>query len=299
MNPSQYHACRKTVTLSQGEISYVVAGEGPAALFVHGLMLNNSVWRQVISRLGEHRTCYAVDLMGHGRSQVSLEQDIGMESQAEMLAEFCATLGLQTVDAVANDFGGGITQIFAINNPDRLRTLTLTNCDAHYNLGPPIDLRKIVPLAKSGKLGDAVAFMLDNIEAAHSLFPGRGFQNPKNLTPAVVWELLGPGFAPDRVTADTGEVRNDLAIHGRRNFERFILSVRGDELVRIEPALKNLNIPTHLIWGTEDSYFGLPWAFWLRDTIPGCDRLSEIEGGCLFAPIERPQEVVTAMLDYW
>jgi pimeloyl-ACP methyl ester carboxylesterase len=227
--------------------------------------------------------------MGHGRSQVSLEQDIGMESQAEMLAEFCEALGLQTVDAVANDFGGGITQIFTVNNPERLRTLTLTNCDAHYNLGPPIDLRKIAPLAKSGKLGDAVAFMLDNIEAARSQFPGRGFQNPQNLTNAGVWELLGPGFAPDEDTAN----------RGRRNFERFILSIRGDELVRIEPALRNLNVPTHLIWGTEDSYFGLPWAFWLRDTIPGCDRLSEIEGGRLFTPIERPQEVVSAMLDYW
>jgi hypothetical protein len=40
------------------------------------------------------------------------------------------------VDLVGNDSGGGIAQIFAALNPERVRTLTLTNCDTHDNWPP-------------------------------------------------------------------------------------------------------------------------------------------------------------------
>jgi len=41
------------------------------------------------------------------------------------------------VDLVANDSGGGVAQIFAARFPQRLRTLTLTNCGTHDNWPPP------------------------------------------------------------------------------------------------------------------------------------------------------------------
>ena len=50
---------------------------------------------------------------------------------------------------VANDTGGAVTQVFAAGHPERLHTLTLTNCEAHDNV-PPKALLPAVWLARMG-----------------------------------------------------------------------------------------------------------------------------------------------------
>ena len=54
-----------------------------------------------------------------------------MKSQAKMVEAFLDALGIDKVDLVGNDSGGGIAQIFAARNPDRTRSITLTNCEVH------------------------------------------------------------------------------------------------------------------------------------------------------------------------
>ncbi len=50
-----------------------------------------------------------------------------------MLKEVLDALKIDQVDLVGNDSGGGIAQIFAALYPERVRTLTLTNCDTPDN----------------------------------------------------------------------------------------------------------------------------------------------------------------------
>ena len=69
-----------------GEIAYTERGEGPAALFVHGVMLNGYLWRHVIDRVADRRRCIAIDLMAHGATRISADQDVSFTAQAEMLA---------------------------------------------------------------------------------------------------------------------------------------------------------------------------------------------------------------------
>ena len=46
-------------------------------------------------------------------------------------------IGIDQVDLVANDSGGAMAQIFAARHPERIRTMTLTNCDVHDGWPPP------------------------------------------------------------------------------------------------------------------------------------------------------------------
>lgn len=284
MKREDFQSSQQFVSTVQGEISLIQTGSGPPALFVHGLMLNGSVWRRVVGELCGDRTCLIPDLLGHGRTQVSDSQDLSISSQADMLADLCAALDLDQVDVVANDFGGAVAQTFTVAHPDRVRSLTLTNCDVHYNLGPPVDLRRLLPLAQSGVLGDMIERMLSDLELARSEFPGKGFEDRKNLSEADIVELVGPGVASTR---------------SKRAFEKFILSVRGDELVLIESELGTCTVPTYLVWGTDDPYFGLPWAYWLRDRLNAFAGMTELHGASLFAPIERPKEVAEAIAGFW
>jgi pimeloyl-ACP methyl ester carboxylesterase len=136
MELEQFNDHRTTVTTPAGEIAYVDFGEGPPVLFVHGVVMSSYLWRNVIEAMQGERRCIALDLPAHGRTRVSPAQDLSVRAQAEVLEGFCEALGLESIDLVANDTGGAIAQIFTVRHHDRVRTLTLTNCDCHDQLPP-------------------------------------------------------------------------------------------------------------------------------------------------------------------
>ena len=65
-----------------------------------------------------------------------------------------------------------------------------------------------------------------------------------------------------------------------------------------EPLLRRLTAPTLVVWGTDDVFFGVEWAHWLRGTIPGA-RVVELPGAKLFFPEERPGELADALREHW
>jgi pimeloyl-ACP methyl ester carboxylesterase len=74
-----------------------------------------------------------VDQQARKLTQPAPDQDVSVTANAKMLKEVLDALKIDQVDLVGNDSGGGIAQIFAALNPERVRTLTLTNCDTHDN----------------------------------------------------------------------------------------------------------------------------------------------------------------------
>jgi pimeloyl-ACP methyl ester carboxylesterase len=149
MNLEAFNANHKTVTTPAGEIAYVDFGTGPTVLFVLGVVMSSYLWRNVIAEVCDERRCVALDLPVHGRTQISSGQDITAAAQAEVIDGFCEALGLDNVDLVANDSGGAISQIFTVRHPERVRTLTLTNCDCHDQLAPAA-FKQTVDAAKAG-----------------------------------------------------------------------------------------------------------------------------------------------------
>src|SRR5258705_6059962 len=120
-------AARHSIETASGRIAYVEQGTGPVALFVHGVLLNGHVWRHQLAGLSDIRRCIALDLLTHGDTEVRPGQDVSVTANATMLGEFLDALGVDQVDLVGNDTGGGIAQIFATLHPRRVRTLALTN----------------------------------------------------------------------------------------------------------------------------------------------------------------------------
>lgn len=246
-------------------------GEGPVTLFVHGVGTSSYLWRKVIAELRDERRCVAVDLPGHGASDP--QDDMSLPALADTLEEFCAGLN-EKVDLVANDSGGAIAQLFAVKYPARLRTLTLTNCDVHENT-PPEAFRGTVELAQQGQLVPLTRSLLDQPEVLAETAFGPGYENlnPQEL----VDHYLRPIFKSEE---------SALA------FERMVAGINAKDMLDIEERLTVLAVPTLVVWGTDDVFFGLEWARWLRDTIPGVKEVVEIEGGRLFFPDERASELV-------
>jgi len=265
-------ATRRNVRTPSGEISYIEQGAGPVALFVHGVLLNSYLWRHQLSELSDIRRCIAVDLLAHGDTEITPEQDVSVAANAEMLKQLLDVLDIDQVDLVGNDSGGGICQIFAASYPERIRSLTLTDCDTHDNW-PPEAFKPFLAMAANGGLRKTLDAMLADKNV---------YRSP---------EALGPAYEhPDQVSDEVIEaylrplVRNEQRT---RDLQRFLAAFDNTHTRAIESRLKKLQSPTLIVWGTDDVYFDVKWSHWLAGTIPGTRRRIEFQGARIFFPEER------------
>jgi pimeloyl-ACP methyl ester carboxylesterase len=279
---------RRTISLSRGDVAYVDHGDGdgvaPAALFVHGVLVNADIWRNVIWSVADVRRCIAPDLPAHGATPVpsAVAADLSLNGLAAMLDELCDRLDLAQVDLVANDTGGAVAQVFAARYPTRIRTLTLTNCDVHDNF-PPEAFKPFVALAESGEFGPMVAAMAGDLALARSEVGfGMGYAHPDQLSDEVLASYLGP-FVPDE----------------GKGLERFLTASSAAELMAVEPLLAELRAPAQVAWGTGDSFFEQALADRLADMIPGVERVVLVPDAMLFWPDERSADLVALLRDFW
>jgi pimeloyl-ACP methyl ester carboxylesterase len=274
----------RSMQTASGRIAYREQGSGPVALFVHGVLLNGHLWRHQLAQLGDIRRCIAIDLLAHGDTEIAPEQDVSATANARMLGEFLDVLGIDAVDLVGNDSGGGIAQIFAATQPERVRSLTLTDCDVHDNW-PPEAFKPFLAMAAAGGLRDALGAMLADTSVYRSQ------------------QALGPAYEhPDRVSDETIEtyLRPLLSSEQRlRDFQRFLAAFDNRHTCAVEKQLKALQAPTLIVWGTDDVYFDVAWARWLADTIPGTRRRVELDGARLFFPEERSETFNAELRAHW
>jgi len=267
-----------------GRIAYVEQGEGPVALFVHGVLLNGHLWRHQLAGLADVRRCIAPDLLAHGATEIDATQPVDVTANARMLREFLDALGIDTVDLVGNDSGGGIAQIFAATYPERVRSLVLTDCDTHDNW-PPEAFKPFLAMAASGGLRGALDAMLGDkaIYRAESAL-GPAYEDASAVSDATIETYLRPHVRSEQRT---------------RDLERFLAAFDPVHTLRVEPGLRTLRAPTLIAWGTDDIYFDVAWSKWLADTIPGTRQRIEFDGARIFFPEERPQAFNEAVRAHW
>jgi pimeloyl-ACP methyl ester carboxylesterase len=284
MDGSTFPPAQHSVRTASGRINYVERGKGPVALFVHGVLLNNHLWRHQLEELSDVRRCIAVDLLAHGDTEIAPEQDVSVTANATMLREFLDALNVDKVDLVGNDSGGGISQIFAALNPQRVRSLTLTDCDAHDNW-PPEAFKPFLSMAAAGGLRGTLDAMLADKSV---------YRSP---------QALGPAYQhPQRVTDDSIEcyLRPLVRTAQRtRDFQRFLAAFDNSHTVNVASRLKALQAPTLIVWGTDDVFFDVKWSRWLADTIPGTRKRVELQDARLFFPEERWPEFNKELRAHW
>jgi len=281
MKLQELDAHRHTVSTPTGDLSYLDIGTGPVALFVHGIATNAYLWRNVIAGLAGQRRCIAVDLPLHGQSPVTA--DLSLAGLASALAGFCDALGLGRIDLVANDTGGAIAQIFAARHPGRLASLTLTNCDTDGNM-PPEMMKPIIEQAAAGRLAPVAVAMFADLGAAGQAVFGELYEDLERVDPGLIRSYLEPGIG---------------TMERAREFERLLVALDPADLSAVTPLLRELTVPTLVVWGTADKSFDVSWAYWLRDTIPGVTGVVTIDGGRLLFPDERAAEFVPHLERHW
>ncbi len=274
MDAAAFAARRRWVRTPFGRIACVQQGKGPAALFLHGFPLSGFQWRHAIAQLSSSRRCIAPDFMGLGHSAVAATQDLSPQAQSDMLVALLDALSVAMVDLVANDSGGTVAQLFAVQHPSRVRTMLLTNCDVHQN-SPPVQMKNSLAAARAGIYHQKIVRHLQDRGYARSAagIGGSAYVDPAHFSD----EAIEYSFRP--------LVSSPLR---QQQLNGHLAAFEPNPLVAIEASLQRSTIPTRMVWGTADPLFPGRWAEWLHQTLPASRGIRWVEGGRLFWPEEQP-----------
>jgi pimeloyl-ACP methyl ester carboxylesterase len=261
----------QTLDLTAATIEYEDTGSpGPTVLFVHGLLVDGTLWRKVVARLDGYRCIVPTLPLGSHRIPVRDRSALTPNGVADMVAELMDRLDLNDVTIVANDTGGAITQLLLTRRPGRVGRVVLTPCDAFENFLPPA-FRPLQWLAKARLLAPALLAM--RIRALRS-------------TP-LAYGLLAKRPIPAEVLA--GWVSAALGDRGIRGdvqyFTRHI-----DKRLTLEAATKlgAFDRPVLLAWSAEDRFFKIAFAERLAAVFPDA-RVEPVADAWTFLPEDQPE----------
>ena len=283
MTPDEFAGLRKTIDTSFGRIATYEMGSGPAALFVHGYPLSAYHWRHQMEALADLRRCVAVDLLGLGYTEPQPGTPVGYPEQARMLAEVADVLGLATFDLIGNDSGGSISQLLAVSAPQRIRSLTLTNCEVAEN-NPPPALVPIVEIARKGQMAAMFESIVHDVEGARAALGG-AFARPE------------VAITPERLAYDITPLLSSE--ERRRWIDDYLLALSPEVTLGIVPDLERFDRPTLVVWGDADDFMPVASARWLEANVPGVRRLVIVEGAKLFFPEEEHELLCRELRAFW
>ena len=262
--------------LTTGRIHYEEAGprDGRPVVFVHGYLMGGSLWSELSTRLAARglRCISPTWPLGAHPEPMAPGAEVTPRGVAAMIAGFLEKLDLRDVVLVGNDTGGALCQVVAVNHPERLGALVLTNCDAFENF-PPSFFKALLAAAKvPGALKASLAPM--RTAAARRSPLGYGMLSHGDVD-HLAREWVKPVFENDGVFDD---------------LRRFTLGL--DKQVTLDAAerLPQFDKPALLAWATDDKLFPLKDAHRLAERLPDA-RVETIDRSRTFSMIDQPDRL--------
>jgi pimeloyl-ACP methyl ester carboxylesterase len=263
----------KDVALPQGVVQYRESGKGEPVVFVHGALVNGLLWRKVTPELDDLR-CIVPDLpLGAHSRALREDADLSPPGLARLVNDFLEALDLEEVTLVGNDTGGAICQLVAVNHPDRIARLVLTNCDAYDNF-PPVMFRYLkVAAGIPGGLGLLMQSMRIRLLRRAPIAFGWLSNAPVDREVEDAW--VRPAMQDRGVRRDIVKVLKGLSPRYTRDAAE---------------RLRAFEKPVLLAWAPEDRFFKLRDAERLAAELPRA-RLELIEGSLAFVPQDQPERL--------
>lgn len=233
---------------------YLVGGEGPTVLLLHGFGGDKDNWTRFARELtGNHRVI-APDLPGFGDNVRDMDASYDIASQAERLAGFVREMGLERFHLAGNSMGGNLAAAYAHRHPAQVITLGLFNSAGVESPVPSVLTREF---EESGQL---------------SLLP-RTREQYDHLADLIFYDRpWAPSFVIDALAQraiDNADFRQKVFIEYRQN------------MYRLEPVLPELEMPTLVLWGDTDRLIHVSAARVMHDLLPNSQlEIMENMGHC-------------------
>lgn len=104
------------------QLYYEVSGSGEPLIVLHGAYMNIETMGDIIPRLAESHTVYALELQGHGRTN-DIDRPITYQNLADDVAAFMDSVGLEKADIFGYSMGAAVGLQLAIRHEDKVDQL--------------------------------------------------------------------------------------------------------------------------------------------------------------------------------
>jgi pimeloyl-ACP methyl ester carboxylesterase len=270
----------ETVTLHGRESSYLVGGDGPVLLLIHGMAGTCENWRDVIEPLARHHTVIAPDLPGHGLS-VGGPGDYSLGNLAAGLRDLLLVLGHERATLVGHSLGGGIAMQFSYQFPEMVERLVLVSSGG---LG-----LEVSPVLRAAALPGADLFIAATATTGQKIGGaiGRGLSKV-GMKPAADVAEVARGYGslaePDRRKAFLATLRSVVGTEGQRvsATDRFYLAEA---------------VPVLIVWGARDPIIPVGHGENAHRALPG-SKLEIFDGVGHLPQVEQPSRFITVLEDF-
>jgi pimeloyl-ACP methyl ester carboxylesterase len=271
-----------SIQLPQGEIEYVDVGSGPVIVFVHGLLVDNQIWQDVIAKLSDRYRCIAPTLpLGCHRKPMNDDANLTMDGQAKLVSDFMQALKLDDVTLVGNDTGGAICQLVVADHPQGVARVVLTNCDA-FEVFPPDGFKYLLWAPKI----PGVPFMLFTsmllVPILRRLPIAYGAITNRRLDSELLKSWVTPGATQRGV---------------RRDLRKLVDGAGPHVTLGVADRLHRFDGRALLLWSRTDKFFATSLAERLQKKFKDAS-IEWVDGSSFVVPLDQPERVAHAIDEF-
>jgi pimeloyl-ACP methyl ester carboxylesterase len=279
----------KDLSLSAGPIEYEdtgpvarpeSAGAGPTIVFLHGLIMDGSLWDGPVSELsGTHRCVVPTLPLGAHRHAMNPDADLSLPGIAKLVEEFLDQLDLHDVTLVGNDTGGALAQL--IDSP-RTGRIVLVSCEAFDNLPPGLTGQTLALVSKLSPRLLGVFMQQLRLKFMRRLPITFGWLTKRGDAATARWI---------RPLLEQPEIRRDTV--------RVLRSAFADPnlLIKAAERLPGFDRPALVVWAAGDRVMPPDHGRRLADLLPQ-GQLVEVDDTATLIPLDQPTHLARLIKDF-
>jgi haloacetate dehalogenase len=127
---------------SGAKINFVIGGDGPGLLLLHGYPQTHIMWRKVAPSLSKKFTLVMPDLRGYGDSSKPPDGEnhsgYSKRAMAQDQVELMTSLGFSKFSVVGHDRGGRVAHRLALDHEDMVKKMAVLDIVPTYKLFHPV-----------------------------------------------------------------------------------------------------------------------------------------------------------------
>jgi pimeloyl-ACP methyl ester carboxylesterase len=224
-------------------VHYREDGHGETLLLLHGAFSSLHTFDEWVEELQHHFKVIRVDLPGFGLTDVKVDYQQGIAPFVQFIYNFLDRLGVKNFHIAGSSLGGWVSWEFALRHPDRVKSMILLNSAGFMDMEAiPLPFK----MAKTPIVGRIVKYVVR-----------------RNILEQFLRQVY---YDESKVNERLVDRYYDLFNRGQ-NPEAFFNLVNGHFRDNTR-KLKYLEIPTLIIWGEEDRWIPVKYAYGFHKLIP-------------------------------
>ncbi|MFZ1995960.1 MAG: alpha/beta hydrolase [Solirubrobacteraceae bacterium] len=272
------------ITLSAGTIEYRDSGgAGPVVVLLHGLLMQASLWDEVVHDLAPEYRCVAPTLpLGAHRHPMAVDADLSPRGLARLTGEFLDRLDLRDVTLVGNDTGGVLVQLLAGARSTRIGQIALVSCDAFENFPPGLTGRTLTLAGRLPPSLFGLCMQPLRLRPLRRLPLAFGWLTMHGDAMTRTW--LSPVLTQRAIQRDTVRVLRGIAAEPRL-------------LLDVADELRGFDGPALVAWASGDRVMPPEHGERLAELLPQ-GSLIKIQDSYTLIPLDQPVQLATALRDF-